>query len=114
MCQLKYKIWIEVEEGKIFGVGPLKLLRGVKETGSLSEAAKNMNMSYNKAHTLIKSIEEKLGYKLISSRTGGLKGGGSELTEKAEKFIIAYQNFYDECETSLKEIFSRHFNDICL
>jgi len=113
MFQLKYKIWID-KEGKVFGKGPLMLLKGVKETGSLREAAKLMDMSYNKAHTLIKSIEEKLGYKLISSKSGGLKGGGSELTEKAEELIIAYQNFYIECEKSLQEIFQKHFGDSCL
>ena len=111
MYQLKYKIWID-KDGKVFGKGPLELLKGVKDTGSLSEAARNMNMSYNKAHNLIKSIETKLGYKLISSKSGGLKGGGSELTKEAEELINTYQNFNDECERSLHEIFHKHFGNI--
>ncbi|KUO68405.1 MAG: hypothetical protein APF77_12535 [Clostridia bacterium BRH_c25] len=110
MYELKYKIWID-KEGKVFGKGPLELLQGVKDKGSLSEAARSMNMSYNKAYNLIKSIEEKLGYRLIASKSGGSKGGGSELTEKAEELVGIYQNFYEECERSLHAIFHKHFGD---
>ena len=44
MYKLKYKIWID-QDGKAFGQGPYKLLEGIKETGSLSKAAKALNMS---------------------------------------------------------------------
>jgi molybdate transport system regulatory protein len=110
MYQLKYKIWIE-KDGKAFGKGPLELLKGVKEKGSLAEAARSVGMSYNKAFNLIKYIEGKLGFKLITSKSGGSKGGGSELTEEAEKFIIVYQNFYEECERNLLKIFEKHFRN---
>lgn len=111
MYQLKYKIWID-KEGKVFGKGPLELLTGVRDKGSLSEAARSMNMSYNKAYNLIKSIEDKLEYKLIVSTPGGLKGGGSELTVEAEELISIYQDFQEECERSLNEIFHKHFGNI--
>ncbi len=110
MYQLKYKIWIE-KNGKVFGIGPLMLLKGVSETGSLSEAARKMDMSYNKAHNLIKSIEKKLGYELISSKSGGSKGGSSELTEKAEELMMTYENFYNECEENLRKIYQKHFKN---
>ncbi|MGE5630594.1 MAG: winged helix-turn-helix domain-containing protein [Caulobacteraceae bacterium] len=113
MYQLKYKIWID-KDGKVFGKGPLELLNGVKESGSLADAARRMDMSYNKAFTLIKNIEEKLGFKLITSKSGGSKGGGSELTEEAEKLIAVYQNFYEECERNLKDIFEKHFKNFNL
>lgn len=95
----------------MFGKGPLELLKGVKETGSLSESAKKMGMSYNKAYNLIKDIEKKLGYGLIISKTGGASGGGSELTVDAEVLIDKYEKFFDECEESLNEIFLKHFKN---
>ncbi|HYE82794.1 MAG TPA: LysR family transcriptional regulator [Clostridia bacterium] len=113
MYRLKYKLWID-KDGKAFGKGPLVLLLGVRDKGSLSEAARSMNMSYNKAYNLIKTVEEKLGFKLIASKTGGSKGGGSELTEEAERLIGIYQAFYEECEKTLDEIFQRHFGNIQL
>lgn len=87
---------------------------GVKEKGSLSEAARSMNMSYNKAYTLIRAIEGKLDCKLITSKSGGEKGGGSELTEEAEKLIAVYMNFQNECEASLQQIFNKHFSEFKL
>jgi molybdate transport system regulatory protein len=71
-------------------------------------------MSYNKAYTLIRTIEGKLGCKLLTSKSGGEKGGGSELTEEAEKLISAYINFYTECELNLKQIFEKHFGEFRL
>lgn len=106
--ELRYKLWLE-RNGKVFGKGPLMLLQGVKEHGSLSEAARSMDMSYNKAYNLIKDIESRLGSNLIKSKSGGEKGGGSELTEEAEKLIAAYQAFSRECEESIRQIFIKHF-----
>jgi molybdate transport system regulatory protein len=108
MLQLKYKIWID-DEGKIFGKGPYQLLKGVKEKGSLSESAKNLNMSYNKAFNLIKDIENRLGYKLILTKSGGSKGGGSSITEDAEALMEKYDAFIKECNESLNLIFEKHF-----
>lgn len=113
MLQVKYKIWL-YEDGKIFGQGPYNLLRGVEGKGSLSEAAKSMDMSYNKAFNLIKGIEDKLEIKLLESKSGGTKGGGSQLTMEAKKLMEAYEKFYLECEQSINSIFNKYFKDINL
>ncbi len=108
MLVLKYKIWFE-EEGKVFGKGPYDLLSCVEKHGSLSEAAKQLNMSYTKAFNLIKSIEGRLGYELIATKVGGAKGGGATLTEEAKELMNMYQLFMLECEFSLKTIFEKYF-----
>lgn len=110
MLEIRYKIWLE-RDGKAFGKGPFLLLKGVKESGSLSEAAKAMGMSYNKAYNLIRQIEGRLGYKLIESKSGGTKGGGSSLTKEAEELMRVYGEFFTECERSIQEIFTRFFKD---
>ena len=109
MFQVKYKIWID-DGGKVFGKGPYDLLAGVRKKGSLSEAAKTLSMSYNKAFTLIKDIEKRLGYKLIVTKAGGNKGGGSVITEEAEDLMKRYDNFINECDESLDSIFKKHFD----
>ncbi|MEW8956242.1 winged helix-turn-helix domain-containing protein [Clostridium sp.] len=110
MFDVKYKIWLD-KDGKVFGEGPYKLLMGVKEKGSLSEAAKIYGISYNKAHTLIKNIEKNLGFPLIIRKTGGAHGGGSELTKEAEKLMDRYSKFYCSCEKAIEEIFNSYFHD---
>lgn len=109
MYELKYKLWLE-KDGKIFGKGPYELLLGVQKYGSLVESAKHLNMSYNKAHNLIKDIEARLGFYLIIAKVGGAKGGSSELTEDAEFLMEKYRRFSEECEASIKNIFHKYFD----
>ena len=109
MFEFRYKIWLE-KEGKVFGKGPYELLNKIKTTGSLAEAAKSMKMSYNKAFNMIKAIEKKLGYELLISKRGGNDRGSSILTAEAEALMIKYDAFIRECETSLQEIFIKHFS----
>ncbi|WP_237737352.1 winged helix-turn-helix domain-containing protein [Clostridium carboxidivorans] len=110
MVKLKYKIWLQ-DEGRTFGKGVYNLLIGVKNLGSLSEAAKSMGMSYNKAHNLIKNAGKRLGFELLVSKSRGNKGGGSILTPEAEDFIKTYNEFLDECNEALQDIFSKHFKN---
>jgi molybdate transport system regulatory protein len=108
MLEFRCKIWLE-KEGKVFGKGPYELLKGIREKGSLAEAAKDMKMSYNKAFNLIKDIEKKLGYELHTSKRGGSDGGGSKLTQEAVELMTKYEAFINECENSMKEIFLKYF-----
>ncbi|KUO50363.1 MAG: hypothetical protein APF76_11695 [Desulfitibacter sp. BRH_c19] len=109
MYTLKYKIWLD-KKGKVFGDGPYKLLQGIEEQGSLSNAAKSMGMSYSQAHTLLKRIEKNLGFPLIQSQIGGPMGGGSELTDDARQLMEKYVIFHEECEIALEKIFKKHFD----
>lgn len=109
MFEIKYKLWLE-REGRVFGQGALYLLKGVEETGSLSKAAKNLQMSYNKAHNLIKNTEQRLGFKLIISKSGGTKGGSSIITEEGKAFMENFEAFYLECDRAINDVFQKYFN----
>ena len=110
MYRLKYKIWLD-KNGKAFGEGPYQLLDRTRKSGSLHIAAKQMGMSYSQAHSLIKKLEERLGFPLLISRVGGSGGGGSSLTAEAETLMDRYRSFSDECKHALEELFARHFGD---
>ena len=71
-----YNVWLSKDDGKYFGPGVAMLIEGVKRTGSLSSAAKEIGMAYSKAWRIIKRSEELTGCKLLLSRTGGAHGGG--------------------------------------
>ena len=53
----------------------------------------------------MKSAEEHLGFKLLSSTTGGRHGGGAQLTEQAAALLEAYTRY---CQT-LREFAQRQF-----
>lgn len=107
------RIWLENEEGeKIFGTGICELLKGVKEKGSLSESAKEMAMSYNKAHNVVKTMEKRLGFKLLDTKIGGVRGGGSSLTEEGYYMIERYDKLVEKLKKDVNDGFEMFFSDL--
>lgn len=99
-----FKVWLETEEGYVFGPGVYTLLRKVKETGTLKEAAKRIGMSYRYAWGLVKRAEEKLEHPLLRSHKGGKSGGGgAELTETGQQFIDDFSKMMDILANITKE-----------
>ncbi|MDQ7055121.1 MAG: LysR family transcriptional regulator [Persephonella sp.] len=99
---IKFKLWIEKDGDIIIGLGRDKLLGEIEKTGSISKAAKNVGMSYKKAWSFLKTMENRLGVKLIKTRRGGKKGGGTELTEDAKKLLAEFEKISTAFE-NLKE-----------
>ena len=87
-----FKLWLETEEGHVFGPGVFSLLTRIDETGTLKEAAQSLGMSYRYAWGLIRRAEETLGEPLISASKGGRLGGGStEITELGRDLVEDFE-----------------------
>ena len=83
-----YKIWLETDEGYVFGPGVYSLLRKIGETGTLKGAAEALGMSYRFAWGLLRKAGDKLGEPLVLSHKGGRSGGGGvEITEVGLRFL---------------------------
>ena len=63
------------------------LLRRVSETGSLTEAAKLVGISYRNAWDRIKGVEKSLGAKVLETKVGGADGGGAVLTRDGVQLL---------------------------
>lgn len=86
-----FKFWLETEKGYVFGEGPFELLCKVKEHGTISDAARELGMSYRHAWGVIKDVEEKMSAPLLKTFKGGISGGGgAELTKEAQNLIEQY------------------------
>lgn len=108
--RLAYKLWLD-NNGKVFGDGPYDLLSRVDRTGSLSKAAAELSMSYNKAWRLIRAMEDRLGFPLLKCKAGGASGGGSEVTSQARQLMQQYSALREEAENVLELLYAKHFND---
>jgi len=95
------KIWLD-NCGKAFGEGPCELLKRVKETSSLHEAAQQMGMSYSKAWNLIQTMEKRLGFTLLDKKIGGTSGGGSQVTPEGNEFMKRYERSRKRPQEPLK------------
>jgi molybdate transport system regulatory protein len=108
--RLIYKIWLD-NTGMAFGEGAYLLLKGVERTGSLLQAATSLGMAYTQARRIIASCERHLGFPLISRKTGGVSGGGSDLTPEAIGIMSKYEKVRAQVEDALGETYKRHFNE---
>jgi molybdate transport repressor ModE-like protein len=100
----RFKLWLETEDGYVFGPGSFGLLHGIQEEGSLTAAAKELKMSYRQAWGIIKEIEEKLRRPILATHRGGkLGGGGAELTQTGKELLETYLKAKNE----LTQIFSK-------
>ena len=74
-----------------FGPGKMELLKLVAETGSISEAAKRMDMSYMRAWSLIQTMNLCFKEPVIEAVRGGHERGGAVLTETGRQVLKLYQ-----------------------
>jgi molybdate transport system regulatory protein len=105
----EFRLWIKVNNKKVFGQGPKELLLNVKRLGSLRQATKAMDMSYSKAWTIIKKLEDSMNCKILDMKPGGTHGGGSTLTWEGEELLRKFLLLEEKCSEMLnilaKEIF---------
>jgi molybdate transport system regulatory protein len=103
--EIRSKFWIEIDEEPVFGRGRRFLLEAIDTHGSINQAAKEINISYRKAWSYVKTMEERLGLPLVERQAGGKNGGGAVLTDEARDFLEKYRMM----EEGLKEIVDERF-----
>ena len=80
------RFWLTLDGKNFLGRGRVELLQRIRETGSISKAAKAMKMSYKAAWDAVDSMNAAWHSMLVESGPAG-----SRLTEDAECLITAFQ-----------------------
>ena len=105
--KIKSRIWIESDGNTLLGEGRVHLLKAIDETGSLSKAAKSLNMSYKKAWNLIDAVNSNAKEPVITTSIGGKGGGGAVLTPYGKHLITLFETINKNCwaflETQINE-----------
>ena len=92
MYDLDIKMWL-VKDGRfIMSGGRARLLGRIRETRSISKAAKEMGMSYRHAWGILHRIAENAGGDIVTSSRGGKRGGETMLTALGEEILREYEN----------------------
>jgi molybdate transport system regulatory protein len=89
---IKIDFGIEVR----LGPGKVRLLELIAETGSISEAARQMEMSYRRAWLLIDEVNGIFGKPVVETATGGAGGGGAKITPLGEAVIVVFRAIENE------------------
>lgn len=73
-----------------FGPGKAELLEGIRDTGSIAAAGRQMKMSYKRAWSLVEEMNAAFAEPLVDSVRGGAGGGGARLTPAGEAALAHY------------------------
>ena len=85
------------------GPGKAELLNHIAETGSISEAARRMKMSYNRAWLLVRTMNRCFKEPLVLASRGGDSHGGAQLTKTGGEVLALYQRLESEFTTATQK-----------
>ena len=107
--QLRWRgrLWLEGEEGTFLGYGRVVLLERIRDLGSISKAARSMEMSYKHAWDLLDSMNRQAGCRLVETSRGGKAGGGARLTVTGERAIAVFREYHALFQAVLQEMTAR-------
>jgi len=95
--KIKSRIWIETDGHVLLGEGRVRLLKAIEETGSLSKAAKKLEISYRKAWSLVDAVNKSSKKPVIKSSIGGKGGGGAQVTPYGKDLIKVFDTINKNC-----------------
>jgi len=89
--ELGGSVWMTVGGENLGGKGRIALLALIAERGSITHAAKAMQMSYKAAWDAIDAMNNLAGEPLVERLAGGKGGGGTVLTRRGVQLVENFQ-----------------------
>jgi molybdate transport system regulatory protein len=88
---LRPQLRISFKKSIAMGPGKADLLDAIRDTGSISAAARKLGMSYRRAWLLVETMNECFKAPLVDTATGGQHGGGAEVTDLGRDVVRRYR-----------------------
>lgn len=97
---------ISVKKDGYYFLGPLKteLLNEIRQSGSLSGAAKKLKISYQHAWTMIDEMNRIAPSPIVNKQRGGINGGGAEISDYGEKILREYKTIENQLSKFVDQI----------
>lgn len=105
--ELDFRPVLRFDGKSLMGTGRARLLREIRETASLTTAAKRMGMSYRHAWGTIQHMEEIFGHEIAISERGGSGRGRTILTEAGERLLAEFENKYEMLSRAYERQFKK-------
>jgi molybdate transport system regulatory protein len=83
-------VWFQAGPQMLGGSARIALLAAIRDSGSITAAAKAVGMSYKGAWDAIDAMNNLAGEPLVVRATGGKGGGGTTLTTRAMRLIETF------------------------
>lgn len=95
------RIRVHLDETLMLGPGKAELLEGIAATGSIAEAGRRMGMSYQRAWSLVSTLNAGFAEPLVERQRGGSGGGGARLTTTGEQVLTLYRAIEREAQKAV-------------
>jgi molybdate transport system regulatory protein len=105
---LTVRFRIDLGKDRALGPGKIALLEQIGASGSLSQAARDLGMSYRRAWELLESLNQSFQQRVVATSTGGRGGGGAALTPFGRALVACYRRF----EVAIQARASRDFRGL--
>jgi len=79
-----------VHDQGVIGPGKVALLQAIHDTGSISGAARTLDMAFRRAWFLIETMNRMFHEPLVRTSVGGREGGGAGLTPLGLELVARY------------------------
>ena len=93
-------IRIDFDDGRHIGHGKVRLLEMVDAHGSISSAARAMDMSYRRAWLLADEVNRMFRNPVLETQLGGKGGGHAKLTEFGRLVVDHYRAMERDAEAA--------------
>ena len=101
---VRSKVWLEKDGKLLMGWGRATLLERIDQLGSISAAAKSMNLTYRNAWLWVEAMNRLARVPLVEKSSGGALGGYARLTEEGRKVVAEYKEKRARFQKLLKQI----------
>ena len=100
---LQFRLRVTHQGAIALGPGKIDLLEAIVAHGSISRAARTLGMSYMRAWTLVKVMNQSFRQPLVNVERGGSTGGLARLTPLGREVLELYRELVKQCQsTSVK------------
>jgi len=93
MAKAQAQFHLRVVKGRTRAIGPGKiaLLEAIRDTGSISAAARRLRMSYRRAWVLVDDLNRRVSKNVVEATPGGKSGGGTTLSPTGHRLVALYR-----------------------
>jgi molybdate transport system regulatory protein len=99
----RLRLHIHVDDAHSLGPGKIALLEAIDAEGSISAAARAMDMAYRHAWELVDDMNQCFRGGVVLAGTGGADGGGARLTAMGRELVARFRTMERGANAAIAE-----------
>jgi molybdate transport system regulatory protein len=102
MDAVRLTVRVDFGSDRALGPGKIRLLEAIRNTGSISQAGRSLDMSYRRAWLLVDDMNRCFREPVVTTQPGGAHGGGAALTPFGLELIEKYRSIESQATAATK------------